>query len=239
MSNTSTPSVNQIKKALQQHATPEKAQNSQRFFKTGKGQYGEGDQFIGVTVPEQRRIAKQFITLPLLAVEQLLHSKIHEHRLTALHILTYQYAKATEAEQKRIVQLYLRNTADINNWDLVDTSAPNILGNYLFTRSRKKLYTLARSKNMWEQRIAIIATYAFIRRDEYTDTLKIATILLHHEHDLLHKAVGWMLREVGKRDQKVLEDFLDAHAAKMPRTMLRYAIEKMNKTKKRHYMKAT
>lgn len=227
----------QVKKALKEHASEEKKQASMRFFKTGKGQYGEGDKFIGVTVPEQRKIAKQFKELSIEEAEKLLQSPIHEHRLTALFILVHHFQKGDEATQKRIYTLYLKNAQYVNNWDLVDSSAHKIVGAYLLDRSRKPLYKLAKSKDLWEQRIAVIATMTFIAQKDFEDIKKLAELLLHHEHDLMHKAIGWMLREMGKKNQKELTTFLDKHHKDMPRTMLRYAIERLNKKQRERYMK--
>ncbi len=225
-----------IVQALKQHASKAKAEKSKRFFKTGKGQYGYGDVFIGLTVPEQRTIAKQYKDAPMNALDALLASTIHEHRLTALLIMVNQYKCGSLQDQKKIVELYLRNTHRVNNWDLVDSSADDILGTWLLTKKRTVLYKLARSNNLWERRIAIIATHAFIKNNDYADTLALAEILLHDSHDLIHKAVGWMLREIGKQDRVVLETFLDKHAPAMPRTMLRYAIEHFSKTKRSMYL---
>jgi 3-methyladenine DNA glycosylase AlkD len=226
-----------IKKDIQKLATPEKAEQLSRYFKTGKGEYGEGDVFLGLTVPQMRKISKKYRTLDLAAIKELLKSRIHEHRLVALLILVEQFGKADEKERKKIYGFYLANTKSINNWDLVDLTAPRIVGPYLADKDRKVLYRLARSKNLWERRIAVLSTYEFIRNGEFTDSLKIAEILLDDRHDLIHKAVGWMLREVGNRDQKAEEKFLKKHYRKMPRTMLRYAIEKFDGKKKKSYMK--
>lgn len=217
-------------------ADPEKAAILSRFFKTGKGQYGEGDIFLGVMVPGQRRIAKKYETLSLKDIRKLLSSKIHEHRLVALIILVNQYKKGDEHDRDKIVDFYLRYSKYINNWDLVDLSAPNIPGEYLLNKDRAVLYRLARSKNLWERRIAIMSTFAFIRKNDFEDALRISVLLLHDDHDLIHKAVGWMLREVGKRDFKAEEDFLKEHYRVMPRTMLRYAVERFDQTKKRLFM---
>lgn len=217
-------------------ADPEKAAILSRFFKTGKGQYGEGDIFLGVMVPGQRRIAKKYETLSLKDIRKLLSSKIHEHRLVALIILVNQYKKGDEHDRDKIVDFYLRYSKYINNWDLVDLSAPNIPGEYLLNKDRAVLYRLARSKNLWERRIAIMSTFAFIRKNDFEDALRISALLLHDDHDLIHKAVGWMLREVGKRDFKAEEDFLKEHYRVMPRTMLRYAVERFDQTKKRLFM---
>lgn len=222
---------------LRSLGSPEQAANLARFFKTDPGQYGEGDQFIGVKVPVIRKVAKEFKSLPLAEVECLLHSEIHEERLLALVILVGQFEKADNAVRKRIYDLYLGNTAHINNWDLVDLSAPKIVGRHLETRSRRPLYRLAKSANLWERRISIVATGWFIWRDDFADTLKIAEILLNDEDDLIHKAVGWMLREVGKRDEAALVEFLDEHCRVMPRTMLRYSIEKFPEKKRQSYLK--
>lgn len=207
-----------------------------RFFKTGPGQYGEGDQFIGVKVPAVRKVAKEFKDLPLQQVECLLHSAIHEERLLALVILVGQFAKGDDATRKLIYDLYLANTRHINNWDLVDLSAPQIVGGHLETRSRKPLDRLAKSASLWERRISILATHWLIRQGDFADTLTIAEKLLGDKQDLIHKAVGWMLREVGKRNVAVLEEFLGQHCQAMPRTMLRYAIERFPEEKRRKYM---
>jgi len=228
----------QVVRELNDVANPGKAQVLQKFFKTGKGSYGEGDIFLGVPVPVQRKIASKHNKLSLPELQQLLDSPVHEHRMTALLILILQYDKAEEQHKKQIIKFYLKNIKNINNWDLVDLSAPHILGNYLSTKKdHTMLYDLARSKNLWKRRIAIISTYAFIKQKKFTDTLKISKLLLTDEHDLIHKAVGWMLREVGKRDQHITEKFLNEHYKSMPRTMLRYAIEKFDETKRKSYLK--
>lgn len=228
----------QVQKDLQAFADPEKAIILSRFFKTGKGEYGEGDQFIGVKVPEQRKVAQKHKDISLKEVEQLLKNPIHEYRLTALLILTYKFPKSSPLEKEEIIKFYLKNTSYINNWDLIDLSAPKLLGAYLLDKpsQRKILYQLAKSKSIWENRISMLATYTFIKNHDYSDTVKIAEILLHHEHDLIHKAVGWMLREVGNIEQKPEEDFLKKHYKTMPRTTLRYAIEKFSETKRKFYM---
>jgi 3-methyladenine DNA glycosylase AlkD len=218
---------------LQKLANKERAVSVAHYFKTGKGEYGEGDVFIGLTVPQVRGIAKKYKELPLAEIEKLLHSSIHEFRLTALIILTYKKLS------KEIVDLYLRNTEYINNWDLVDLSSHEILGTWLLDKPRTILYKLAKSKNIWERRIAIISTFAFLRKNDITDSLKLADILLHDTHDLMHKAVGWALREVGKRDEKVLVAFLAKHYKTMPRTTLRYAIEKFDEKRRRAYLAGT
>jgi len=227
-----------VTKDLSIYVNKEKAKGLQRFFKTGKGEYGEGDVFIGVNVPSQRIVAKKYIKLRLSEVQKLLHSKVHEYRLTALLILTYQYSEANEKNRKRIVDFYLRNTQYINNWDLIDLSSVEILGEYFLEhRAYKKIiYKFARSKSLWERRISIISTFTFIRNRQFDDSLKIAGILLNDNEDLIHKAVGWMLREIGKRDLKTEEEFLKKHYQKMPRTMLRYAIEKFPEKKRQFYL---
>jgi 3-methyladenine DNA glycosylase AlkD len=223
-------------KELSSLGDSEKAKTLQRFFKTGPGEYGEGDVFLGVVVPNQRRVARKFRDLPLAEVRALLTSVVHEHRLTALLILIEQFQKSGPEVQKTLVEFYLENTKSINNWDLVDLSAPKILGVYLLGRDRSILERLAKSESLWEKRIAILATYAFIKENQFQDTLKLAKTLLQDPHDLIHKAVGWMLREVGKRDQASEERFLDRHAGEMPRTMLRYAIERFGEEKRRFYL---
>ncbi len=217
-----------MKRQLRKYARPEKLVILSSFFKTGKGQYAEGDKMLCVSVPEQRQIAKKYYKLAKLKdVDKLLASQYHEDRLTGLIILTYQIEKAGESEQKKIVDFYLKHLDRVNNWDLVDLSCYKILGNYLLTRPRDVLYKLARTNHLWSQRVAIVSTYAFIRQRQFTDTIKLAKIFLSHKHDLMHKAVGWMLREVGKRDENVLRGFLDEYANKMPRVMFRYAVEKI------------
>lgn len=214
-------------KQLDRLADPKKAKIFQRFFKTGEGEYGEGDIFIGVTVPQIRTVAKKHKDLSLMEVKSLISNSIHEYRLTALIILTYKRLT------KGVVNFYLKHTEYINNWDLVDVSAYKIIGSYLIDKKdRTILYQLAKSKNLWEQRIAIVATFAFIRKNDFKDCLDISELLLDHKHDLIHKAVGWMLREVGKRDEMILRLFLKKHQKNMPRTMLRYAIEQLPDRKK-------
>lgn len=226
----------EIKKEIAKYADSEKAKILQGFFKTGKGEYGEGDIFIGVKVPEVREIAKKFKETEFFEIEKLLKSKIHEERLCALLILIQKFEKTNEKEKQKIVDFYLANTKQINNWDLVDLSAPKIIGKHLVEKNRKIVYTLAKSKELWEKRIAIIATYAFIQKNDFSDTLKISELLINEEHDLMHKAVGWMLREIGKRNLNAEEKFLKKHYKKMPRTMLRYAIEKFDEPKRKAYL---
>lgn len=226
-----------IIKELNKLGSSTRASHSQRFFKTGPGEYGEGDVFLGLSVPEQRTIAKSYLSLTMVDIQKLLNNKIHEYRLVGLLILVAQYQQGNVDEKRRVYNFYLKNTRNINNWDLVDLSAPNIVGHYLLTQPRKKLYTLAKSELLWERRIGILATFAFIRINDFKDALALATILRDDEHDLMHKAVGWMLREVGKRNQAVEEVFLKKHYKKMPRTMLRYAIERFSDSKRKFYMK--
>jgi 3-methyladenine DNA glycosylase AlkD len=225
-----------VQKQLRALASPATAALLQGFFKTGKGQYGEGDVFLGIKVPPLRALAKQHKDADLDTVTTLLASRYHEERLFALLLLMQIYAQADPKTQAEAFKLYLNNTKRINNWDLVDVSAPHIVGAHLAERPRKVLYTLARSRLLWERRIAIIASLHFIRRNDFADTLGIAAALLHDEHDLMHKAVGWMLREVGKRDLAVEEGFLKQHYRDMPRTMLRYAIERFPETKRKNYL---
>lgn len=231
-----------VKKALQAVGSAAKAHNNAWFFKTGPGEYGEGDKFIGVTVPEQRKIAKQYKELALSQIEKLLDSAYHEHRLTGLFILNHHYARAEKEEdvarQKELYDFYIRKKDRVNNWDLVDSSAHKIVGPYLYTRSRKKLYTLVKSRSMWDRRIAVLSTLYFIRYDDFEDILTFSRMLLNDKEDLMHKATGWMLREMGKRDKKPLIAFLDEHAHEMPRTMLRYAIEKLGDRERKYYMNA-
>jgi len=224
-----------IKKDLQKLANPKQAKLLQRFFKTGKGEYGEGDIFLGIKVPEQRKIAKKYSDLTLKYIQELLSSKIHEHRLVALFILVDKYKQAKN--KKELVDFYLKNTKYINNWDLVDLSAPNIVGDYLLDKDKSILYKLAKSDNLWEKRIAVLATFAFIKDNQFEDAFKISEILLKDNHDLIHKAVGWMLREIGKRNLEAEERFLNNHYKKMPRTMLRYAIERFPESKRKYYLK--
>ncbi|MEA5485808.1 MULTISPECIES: DNA alkylation repair protein [Pseudanabaena] len=225
-----------LKSELDALASPTKAIILSRFFKTGKGEYGEGDRFLGVTVPEQRQLAKKFISLGFDAIEKLLQTDIHEYRLTALLILTYQYPKADTFKREEIYAFYLKHTKWINNWDLVDVTCRQILGRHLLHQDRNILQELARSPNFWEQRIAIVSTLEFIKHQQFTDTLAIATVLLDHPHDLIHKAVGWMLREVGKQDRQILIEFLDVYCQQMPRTMLRYAIEHFDEPNRKAYL---
>jgi len=215
---------------------PEKAKLYQRFFKTGKGEYGEGDVFLGLTVPQCRTIAKKYLNLPLKEISILLKSKIHEHRWLVSMIIGRQYKRTDEKGKKNIVDFYLQNAKRFNNWDLIDGTAPSILGDWLLDKDRSTLYQFACSSNLWERRISVMATFAFIKEGDFTDNFKIAEILLTDKHDLIHKAVGWMLREVGKRDLEAEEKFLKKHYRQMPRTMLRYAIEKFPEKKRGLYL---
>lgn len=224
--------INQIKKELNKKANKEKASHLARFFKTKKGEYGEGDVFIGIKVPEQRIISKKFKDASFKDIRELINSEIHEYRMTGLFILIFKYKQ----EKEKSFNFYLRNIKKINNWDLVDLSAPNIIGDYLLDKDRAILYQLAQSKNLWEKRIAIISTFTFIRQNDFKETLKISEILLNDKHDLIHKAVGWMLREIGKRNIEVEVNFLNKHCKKMPRTMLRYAIEKFPEEKRKYFL---
>lgn len=227
-----------IENALARVADPKRAKLSQRYFKTGPGEYAEGDIFLGVPVPAQRAVAKQFYALSFDELDKLLVSPIHEHRFTALVILVRQFARANEQMQKRIFEFYLAHSKYINNWDLVDVSAPKIVGEYLWRTGEQKtlLAELGASRELWRRRIAVLATSAFIMREDFVPTLTVAKQLLSDEHDLIHKAVGWMLREVGKRDRQTLLDFLDRYYKQMPRTALRYAIERLDRGQRTTYL---
>lgn len=229
--------VNHIRKAMRRLGSRERAELSQRYFKTGPGQYGEGDIFLGLNAAQLKGLASEHKTLAVDDCVLLLKSPVHEDRMLALLILVRAYAKADDGTKKKIYETYLANTRSINNWDLVDASAHYIVGRFLADKSRKPLYALARSGSLWERRIAIISTFWFIRQNHFTDTLKISKILLSDKEDLIHKAVGWMLREVGKRDPASEEEFLSEHYRKMPRTMLRYAIEKFSEPQRQMYLK--
>lgn len=218
-------------------ADPERARNLSRYFKTGPGGYGEGDVFIGLRVPVQQKLAKKYQELPLPDLKTLLSSSIHEHRLTALMILRLQYERlATEDGRKRLVDFYMDNVAGVNNWDLVDCSAPYILGDYLRDKPKGLLDEFARSDSVWRRRIAVLAAGSFIRFHDFESSIRLAEALLNDPHHLIHKAVGWMLREVGNRDRAVLRAFLDQNARLMPRTMLRYAIEKLPPETRKGYL---
>jgi 3-methyladenine DNA glycosylase AlkD len=228
--------VKEIRKQLRKLADREKSKILQGFFKTGPGEYGEGDIFLGITVPVLRKLSQEHDGISVQDAVKLLTSGVHEERLLALMILVRRFSSGNDAKKKKIYDLYLKNTNSINNWDLVDLSAPNIVGTYLLSRSRKPLYDLAKSRDLWRRRIAIMATFPFIRQNDFPDTLKLAKVLIYDDHDLIHKAVGWMLREIGKRDLPVEERFLRQHYKKMPRTMLRYAIERFPEGKRKEYL---
>ena len=227
-----------LRKDLSRRSDPKRAAVLQRFFKTGPGEYAEGDRFLGITLLVMRSTVKSHLTLPLSQAKRLLCSKYHEERMAALLILVSQFKKGDEALRKKIFSLYTSNTGYINNWDLIDLTAPHIVGAYLKDKPKDLLYEFARSKDLWKKRISILATFAYIYKGEAKETLKISRILLNDEHDLIHKAVGWMLREVGKRcSQKTEEEFLKKYYKKMPRTMLRYAIERFPEKLRQKYLK--
>jgi 3-methyladenine DNA glycosylase AlkD len=232
--------LDDLEEELQKNADLERAVGSQRYFKTGKDEYGEGDIFLGLSTPVLMGVIKKYYDLTLDDLQKLLNSKIHEYRSAALVILCKQFKRAGEQEsgrvKERIYNFYLKNTKNINNWDLVDISCPTVIGGYLLDKDRSILYKLSVSDLLWERRISIISTLTFIRQNQFDDTLKIAEILLNDKEDLIHKAVGWMLREVGKKDIGVLEEFLLKYGTKMPRTMLRYAIEKFPEEKRKFYL---
>jgi 3-methyladenine DNA glycosylase AlkD len=227
--------LEELRKELSVLKNPKKAKILQGFFKTALGQYGEGDIFLGITVPESRKLAIRYSSLPFGDIQALLESNIHESRLIALLILVHNYNKHPE-KSSEIYGFYLKNTKHINNWDLVDLSAPKIIGSYLFDKDRAILYKLAKSSDLWEKRISIISTFYFISKHQFQDSLNIAELLLKDKHDLIHKAVGWMLREIGKRSQSAEEQFLKKHYKVMPRTMLRYAIEKFPDSLRKAYL---
>lgn len=229
--------VRTIQARLRELANEKNAEIARRFFKTGPGEYGEGDRFLGIRVPVLRKLVKEFQTITVEQAALLLKSPIHEARLLALFILIHIYRGGRETVKKQIYTVYLKNTGFINNWDLVDASAEHIVGNFLLNRGKGPLFKLAGSNDLWERRISIIATFCFIRCGQFAETLKIAKILLNDREDLIHKAVGWMLREVGKRDLSAEEAFLKEYYNEMPRTMLRYAIEKFPEWKRKCYLK--
>jgi 3-methyladenine DNA glycosylase AlkD len=232
-------SIREIQKRLRQFASREKAAVLQRFFKTGPGEYGEGDRFLGVVVPDIRKTVREFRDAPRDAVIELLRSSWHEERLLALLILVHQFEHGDAVLRKEVYSLYLRNTRYINNWDLVDLTAPKIVGPYLDGGPRTLLYRFVRSGSLWERRIAMLATFPYIRKGDFSDALALSEMLLEDDEDLMHKAVGWMLREVGKKDTEALERFLKTHCRKMPRTALRYAIERFPETKRRKYLRGS
>ncbi|MCX6214175.1 DNA alkylation repair protein [Spirosoma sp.] len=225
-----------VKDALLELADPERAVLVARFFKTGPGQYGEGDQFMGLSMPQQHIIAKQHARLPLHETELLVHDAFHECRMVGLLIWVNQNRKAAAAQQELILERYLANRYYINNWDLVDATSPHILGAHLVRGDRSILYNLAGEDHLWSQRIAIVSTLALIRQNQFSDTFAVAEQLLFHKHDLIHKAIGWMLREVGKRNPDALEEFLHDHVRQLPRTALRYAIERFQQVRRRYYL---
>lgn len=228
--------LEEIRSRLRKLASKETAEILQRFFKTGPGEYGEGDRFIGIKIPSLRILARDGQDAPLKVVAALLRSKVHEERTLALMILVRRFNKATEAARKELYEFYVEHIRFINNWDLVDGSAPYIVGPYLLERDRTPLYHWARSTSLWERRIAMLSTFYFIRQNDFADALKISELLLRDEHDLIHKAIGWMLREIGKRDLATEEAFLKKHYQRMPRTALRYAIERFPETTRKRYL---
>ena len=227
----------ELRNDVKNEANEKQAAILQRFFKTGKGEYGEGDIFYGIKVPVQRRIAKKHKDISLADLQVLLDSSIHEERLVALFILVDQYTRGNDKTKEIIFNFYLKNTQSINNWDLVDLSAPKIVGAHLLNRDKEVLLKFARSSDLWKKRIAVLSTFYFIRNLQFDTALQLAEMLLNDKHDLIHKAVGWMLREIGKRNLKTEEDFLKKHYKRMPRTMLRYAIEKFPEAERKKYLK--
>ena len=230
------PTLGQVERELRVLANPADAAFLQRFFKTGVGQYGEGDRFLGIRVPQLRSLARRRRELAYEQVLDLLRSPWHEQRLFALLLLVEHHRRGSDAERESIYQAYLAHTAHINNWDLVDSSAEHIVGPHIDPKKLGVLVELARSESLWERRIAMLATFHWIKKQEFTATLRIAKLLLNDSHDLIHKAVGWMLREVGKRDRGVEEAFLREHYRDMPRTMLRYAIERLPEARRQQYL---
>ena len=228
-------SITRLKKTVKKYSNQEAAIFLQRFFKTAKGEYAEGDIFAGIKVPVSRKIAKQFKDLSLNDLSKIIKSKIHEERLITLFILVDKMKKPDEKEKEKIYKFYLKNLKYVNNWDLVDLSAEKIIGDYLFDKKKELLFKLAKG-NLWERRISVMSTFNFIKKSDYSTTLKICKLLLNDKEDLIHKATGWMLREIGKRDLKTEEDFLKLHYKIMPRTMLRYAIEKFPEKKRKAYL---
>ncbi|KAA6349912.1 hypothetical protein EZS27_002703 [termite gut metagenome] len=226
----------EIKQELEKYMDPVKKKFLPKFFKTGKGQYGEGDKFLGVVVPNTRLVAKRYKEEPFEVMALLLESEWHECRLCALLMMVERFKKSDKKERNSIYNFYLSQTLRINNWDLVDLSAPYIVGMHLLDKSRDDLYRLAKSTLLWEQRIAIVSTAMLIRNNDFMDIIRLSELLLHHKHDLMQKAIGWMLREMGKKDKDLLVQFLDKHATVMPRTMLRYSIEKFDEEERKYYM---
>ncbi|KAA6333065.1 hypothetical protein EZS27_018486 [termite gut metagenome] len=226
----------EIKQELEKYMDPVKKELLPRFFKTGKGQYGEGDKFLGVVVPNIRLVAKRYREESFEVIAVLLQSEWHECRLCALLMTVERFKKSNEKERNDIYNFYLSQTQRINNWDLVDLSAPYIVGMHLLDKSRDDLYRLAKSALLWEQRIAIVSTVMLIKNNDFIDIIRLSELLLHHKHDLIQKAIGWMLREMGKKDKDLLIQFLDKHATVMPRTLLRYSIEKLDEEERKYYM---
>lgn len=232
--------MSNLKQSILQLANPKRAIGMARFFKTGKGQYGEGDIFIGVSNPQVQAVVKgAYKNMEIAEIQELINDKIHELRFAGLLVLVTQYQKASQNQQQIIVDFYLKNLSQINNWDLVDCSAYKILGKFLLNKDRHILYDLAETGHLWSERVAVVSTMELIRNGQFTDIFRLSERFLTHPHDLMHKACGWMLREVGKRDELALEEFLDEHLTKMPRTMLRYAIEKMEEKKRLGYLRKT
>jgi 3-methyladenine DNA glycosylase AlkD len=229
--------IKNIQKELKRLGNKEYATRLQKYFKTGKGEYGEGDRFLGIQVPVLRKIVKKYRNISIDEASELIKSPFHEERLLSIFLMVELFKSASDKEKEKIFTIYLSNTKFINNWDLVDASAGHIVGNYLFTRDKKPIYLLAGSKNVWERRISIMSTSYFIGNNKFVDALKIAEMLLGDEDDLIHKAVGWMLREIGKRDFELEERFLEKYYKIMPRTMLRYAIEKFPEEIRKSYLK--
>ena len=222
--------LNSLKKELIKLQDKKRAEISKRFFKTGKGEYGEGDIFLGIRMGVLRELAKKYVKLSLKDVEKILYSDIHEYRMVGGLILVYRY----KTNPRETYNFYLEHAKRMNNWDLVDVTCSHIVGEYLLDKKRNVLNKLAKSKNLWERRIAIVSTWQFIKNEEFSDTIHIAKLLIKDQHDLIHKAIGWMLREVGKKDKNTLTTFLDKYATKLPRTSLRYSIERLSKKEKKH-----
>ena len=231
--------LRQLRAELKQASDPKRAKAVARYFKTGPGDYGEGDQFYGISMPALRAIAKRYRDLHAVGISTLLNSHLHEERMMALIVMVYQFVHGDTAKQQHIYGIYRAEFEFINNWDLVDTSAPQIIGGYLFDKNDRwqMLHQMAKSRNLWERRIGVLATFYFIDQGQFDDSLKLTELLLHDKHDLIHKAVGWMLREIGKRSESTLKEFLDKHATQMPRTMLRYAIEKLSLVERQQYLR--
>ncbi len=230
--------MHKIQLELRKLAKLEKIPIYKNFFKTGAGEYGEGDEFIGVTVPNTRKVARNNVSISFNELLSILKSEVHEDRMCALLILVYKLEKAKEEKEKeQIINFYTKYHLHGNNWDLIDCVADKLLGKWLIDKDKSILYEYAKSKNIWERRISIISTFHFIKNNQFQDTLSISKILLHDKHDLIHKAVGWMLRETGKRNLNVLENFLKSNYKRMPRTMLRYSIEKFPEDKRQSYFK--